>query len=93
MANSEISVKDIYEKLTAEFEYGLKLIREKTKRNRFFLSKKALLNPEDFIKQIIKTEFNKSDMDASIDLAFPDYKPDYKTWNQLQKRAEIEIRT
>ncbi len=81
MATGEILVKSIYEKLTADFEYGLKLIREKTERNRFFLSKKALMNPDDFIKQIIKTEFKKSDMDASLDLEFPDYKPEDKTDN------------
>ncbi|MGB9498262.1 MAG: AAA family ATPase [Dissulfuribacterales bacterium] len=76
MANSEISVNNIYEKLTADFELGLKLIREKTEKNRFFLSKKALLNPENFLNQIIKTEFKKSDMDASLNLTFPDYQID-----------------
>ncbi len=85
MANSEISVNDIYEKLTTDFELGLKLIREKTERNRFFLSKKALMNPENFLNQIIKTEFKKSDMDASLDLMYPDYKPNYKPNYKIDK--------
>ena len=85
MANSEISVNDIYEKLTTDFELGLKLIREKTERNRFFLSKKALMNPENFLNQIIKTEFKKSDMDASLGLMYPDYKPNYKPNYKIDK--------
>ena len=85
MANSEISVNDIYEKLTTDFELGLKLIREKTERNRFFLSKKALMNPEKFLNQIIKTEFKKSDVDASLDLMYPDYKPNYKPNYKIDK--------
>jgi len=74
LANKELSIKDIYEKLTADFEYGLKLIREKTERNRFFLSKNALMNPENFLNQIIKTEFKKNDIDAALNFTYPDLK-------------------
>lgn len=50
--------RDVYEKLSADFEYGLKLIREKTEKNRFFLSKEALTHPENYLNQMIKAEFN-----------------------------------
>jgi len=58
-------IKNIDSKLSSDFEYGLKLIREKTGRNRFFISRYALENPESFLNQLIKTEFNKVDADLS----------------------------
>lgn len=47
---------DFYIKLSADFEYGLKLVREKTGRNRFFITKQALLSPEEFISKLIREE-------------------------------------
>lgn len=44
----------IYKRLSADLEYGLKLVREKTGRNRFFLTRQALEAPEDFIAQLLK---------------------------------------
>ncbi len=54
--NSEIKLEDFYKQLTADFEYGLKLLREKTGRNRFFITKQALLSPEAFISNLIRDE-------------------------------------
>ncbi len=54
--NSEIKLEDFYKQLTADFEYGLKLLREKTGRNRFFITKQALLSPEAFISNLIRNE-------------------------------------
>jgi len=62
LATGAMSQRDVYEKLSADFEYGLKLIREKTDKNRFFLSKEALTNPENFLNQLIKAEFNKNNI-------------------------------
>jgi endopeptidase Clp ATP-binding regulatory subunit ClpX len=45
----------IYKKLTQDFEHGFKLVREKTGRNRFFITAKALKNPEEFIAELLKT--------------------------------------
>ena len=56
-------IRSIDNKLSDDFEYGLKLIREKTGRNRFFISRYALENPETFLNQLVKTEFNKMDSD------------------------------
>ncbi|MFP4532912.1 MAG: AAA family ATPase, partial [Desulfobacterales bacterium] len=58
-------INRIDQKLSSDFEYGLKLIREKTGRNRFFISRYALENPETFLNQLIKSEFNKVNADMS----------------------------
>ena len=53
---SEIHLDDFYKQLTKDFELGLKLVREKTGKNRFFITRKALLDPESFISELIKDE-------------------------------------
>ncbi len=71
-------IRTIDTRLSSDFEYGLKLIREKTGRNRFFLSRYALENPETFLSQLIKTEFNKVDADTSqVDIDFPRADPSH----------------
>jgi endopeptidase Clp ATP-binding regulatory subunit ClpX len=44
-----------YKQLTQDFEHGFKLVREKTGRNRFFITAKALEGPEAFIAELLKT--------------------------------------
>ncbi len=53
---SETLLDDFYKQLTKDFELGLKLVREKTGRNRFFITRKALIDPESFISELIKNE-------------------------------------
>jgi ATP-dependent Clp protease ATP-binding subunit ClpX len=53
---------ELYEKLSMDFEYGLKLVREKTGRHRFFITKDALINPEDFISNLIRDELSMPDV-------------------------------
>ncbi len=55
---SEIHLDTFYKQLTKDFELGLKLVREKTGKNRFFVTRKALLNPESFISELIKHELS-----------------------------------
>jgi ATP-dependent Clp protease ATP-binding subunit ClpX len=55
---NDINVEDYYEQLTDEFKHGLNLIREKTGKNRFFITKNALFNPETFISKLIKDELS-----------------------------------
>jgi len=50
------SFDDFYIQLSADFEYGLKLVREKTGKNRFFITKQALLSPEEFISKLFREE-------------------------------------
>ncbi|MFP4476185.1 MAG: AAA family ATPase [Desulfatibacillaceae bacterium] len=47
-------VEAFYDELIRSFEYGLKLIREKTGRNRFFLTREALQDPEAFLSDLVK---------------------------------------
>ncbi len=74
LAGAKIDFTGIYDKLTEDFEYGLKLIREKTDRNRFFLSKNALTNPENYLNQTIKAEFAKNDIQEMFSFSPPDGK-------------------
>jgi len=60
LVTSEIHLDAFYKQLTKDFELGLKLVREKTAKNRFFITRKALLNPESFISELIKDELVKS---------------------------------
>lgn len=43
-----------YRNLTANFEHGLKLVREKTGRTRFFITREALEKPERFIANLLR---------------------------------------
>lgn len=38
---------------------GLKLVREKTGKNRFFITREALVNPEAHISALIKEELKQ----------------------------------
>ncbi|MDA8403416.1 MAG: hypothetical protein M0Z56_04340 [Desulfobacteraceae bacterium] len=71
LVTGAMNERDVYEKLSADFEYGLKLIREKTDKNRFFLSKEALTHPENFLNQLIKTEFNKNNIKEPFSFSSP----------------------
>ncbi|MEA1946751.1 MAG: AAA family ATPase [Thermodesulfobacteriota bacterium] len=53
-----INVEDFYEHLTNDFKHGLNLIREKTGKNRFFITRSALLNPEEFISKLLKDQLS-----------------------------------
>jgi ATP-dependent Clp protease ATP-binding subunit ClpX len=44
----------VYRQLSADFLHGLKLVHEKTGRNRFFITRQALDSPENFIGQLLK---------------------------------------
>jgi hypothetical protein len=46
-------VRDVFGKLEGHFEHGLKLVRDRTGRNRFFISRAALLNPEEYVRNLI----------------------------------------
>ena len=53
IVESTFELKDVYPRLNAHFEHGLKLVREKTGRSRFFISRNSLINPEDYIRAMI----------------------------------------
>jgi endopeptidase Clp ATP-binding regulatory subunit ClpX len=51
---------DFYQKLTQDFELGLKLIHEKTGKNRFFITKAALENPNEYLDSVVRNELKSS---------------------------------
>jgi ATP-dependent Clp protease ATP-binding subunit ClpX len=44
----------VYKQLSADFLHGLKLVHEKTGRNRFFITRQALEAPDSFIGQLLQ---------------------------------------
>ncbi|MFH2220396.1 MAG: AAA family ATPase [Pseudomonadota bacterium] len=54
VVNFDVNLDDFYSELSDGFEHGLKLIREKTGKNRFFITRQALLDPESYISALIK---------------------------------------
>jgi hypothetical protein len=51
--HGHIQLKDVYKKLSSDFEHGLKLVRDKTGRNRFFITREALNSPEKYVGDLI----------------------------------------
>jgi len=58
LIESPFEIEDVTEKINQDFQHGLKLAREKTNRNRFFITRQALLDPEAFVGQLIKDQIN-----------------------------------
>ena len=44
--------------MSDDLKLGLKLIQEKTNKNRFFISRQALIDPESFLNTLIKNELS-----------------------------------
>jgi ATP-dependent Clp protease ATP-binding subunit ClpX len=55
-STASVNVDDFFKQLSKDFELGLKLVRDKTGRNRFFITKNALLDPENYLSELIKNE-------------------------------------
>lgn len=53
--HGRIQLRDVYKKLSNDFEHGLKLVRDKTGRNRFFITPEALDSPEAYVAELINT--------------------------------------
>ncbi len=58
-----VNVDAIYKKLSSDFLHGLKLVHEKTGRNRFFITRQALEAPEAFVGHLLQKEDPKSSTD------------------------------
>ncbi len=67
MTEQSLNIDRVYRKLSDDFEYGLKLVRDKTGRNRFFISEYALREPETFLDNLIRTEFAKHNITPDFD--------------------------
>ena len=51
---NKITPETYYRNLAADFEHGLKLVREKTGRTRFFITREALEKPDVFIAELLR---------------------------------------
>jgi ATP-dependent Clp protease ATP-binding subunit ClpX len=54
---AKVSVWSICENLSKDFEYGFKLVQEKTGMNRFIITPEAVSNPEGYIQKLIRTYY------------------------------------
>ena len=61
------SPESYYRDLTAGFEHGLKLVREKTGRTRFFITREALEKPETYIADLLKQSQDPPQLPAKPD--------------------------
>jgi len=52
----ESHMDEFYKRLNLDFEYGLKLVRQKTGKNRFFITREALANPDAYIGEMLKAQ-------------------------------------
>jgi endopeptidase Clp ATP-binding regulatory subunit ClpX len=53
LVESALAPRDVYPKLNGHFEHGLKLVREKTGRSRFLITRAALMDPEGYVRNLI----------------------------------------
>ena len=56
LIESPFELEDVSEKINQDFQHGLKLAREKTNRNRFFITRQALLDPEAYVSELIRDQ-------------------------------------
>ncbi len=56
LIESPFELKDVIEKIDQDFQHGLKLARERTGRNRFFITREALIDPEAYVSELIKDQ-------------------------------------
>jgi len=55
IANSDSTIDEIDRRFDADFDLGLKLLAEKTGKNRFFITKQALINPDQYFTELFKS--------------------------------------
>jgi len=60
LVESFVEINIIEEKINQDFQHALKLAREKTGRNRFFITRQALLDPEVYIGNLIKDKIEQT---------------------------------
>lgn len=58
---AEATSEEMFTKITGDFELGLALIREKTSKAHFFITREALMSPERFLDDLIKEELTGKD--------------------------------
>ena len=54
IVHNDMKIDDMFRRMAKDFELGLKLVQEKTARNRFFITREALTAPEAFVSSLIQ---------------------------------------
>ncbi len=60
-----VTLDTMAKQLNGDLELGLKLVMEKTGKNRFFVNRDALVNPESFIGGLIRNGLNTTALPAN----------------------------
>lgn len=55
---AQLDLDQLYEILTDDFALGLKLVKEKTGRHRFFISRQALTNADDYVGALLRDDLD-----------------------------------
>lgn len=56
MISNRGDLDSLFKQINLDFEYGLKLVRDRTGKNRFFITRKALESPDVYIGNLLKNE-------------------------------------
>ena len=59
LLQDQVALTEFRQQLSADFEHGLNLIRDKTGRGRFFINRDALCNPDSFISNLITRDLTR----------------------------------
>jgi endopeptidase Clp ATP-binding regulatory subunit ClpX len=59
MKASQTGLRNFYKKLTSDFEDGFQLIRDRTGKSNFVVTKEALEDPEQFLNDLVKEMYTK----------------------------------
>lgn len=55
---AQLDLDQLYEILTDDFALGLKLVKEKTGRHRFFISRQALTNADEYVGALLRDDLD-----------------------------------
>ncbi len=56
LVDERLTIERIYEQMTEQLAHGLRLILEKTGKNRFFISTRVMIDPEQYLEDLIRNE-------------------------------------
>jgi hypothetical protein len=59
MNASQTGLRKFYKRLTSDFEDGLRLIRDRTGKNTFVITREALDNPEAFLNDLVRKMYEE----------------------------------
>jgi ATP-dependent Clp protease ATP-binding subunit ClpX len=59
MNASQTGLRNFYKRLTSDFEDGLRLIRDRTGKNTFVITREALDNPEAFLNNLVRKMYKE----------------------------------